>query len=195
MKITVNKLIDSIKKLGFEVFEDDSKPFNLNIVGVRSNDNTPNTFNDELHVFWNFRGNWSHLIFTITTDPGLYWLLNPMNPNGTIIMYAPQQVRGAYKNGLHKGKLALEQVKPMKYWRDDNKDTQLDSLGKIYEEDASTNLHGAGANSFVVGKYSAGCQVVANDNEYDLLLHITKEAEKIWGNSFTYTLITEDNIL
>lgn len=183
-------IINRMKELGHLVFEDDAKPFNLNIVGVRSKDMTPDVFNDELHVFWKFRGKWSHLVFEITTDPGLYYLQNPMNVDGTIIM-APQQCLGAYKNGLHKGERALEQKKPMKYWRDNNKDNRYDREGEIFEEDASTNLHKAGKDSTVVGRWSAGCQVVASETDNDLLLYITHRAEKYWGNSFTYTLIEE----
>lgn len=175
---------------GHVIFEDDTKPFNLNIVGVRSEDMKPNVFNDELHVFWKFRGKWSHVVFEITTDPGLYYLQNPLNVDGTIIMF-PDQYRGVYKNGIHKGNPALEQIKPMKYWRDNNKDNRYDKEGDIFEENAKTNLHGAGNNSTVVGKWSAGCQVVASEDDNNLLLYLTTRAEKYWGNSFTYTLIEE----
>ena len=186
----LSELKDRMNKLGHVIFEDDSKNFNLNIVGVRSRDMTPNTFNDELHVFWKFRGKWSNVCFAITTDPGLYYLKNPINVDGTIIM-KPGQYFGAYKNGLHKGERALEQKKPMHYWRDFNRDKVLDTGGKTFKSNAKTNIHGAGKNSTLVDKWSAGCQVVANEDDFNLLLYLTHKAEKYWGNSFTYTLIEE----
>lgn len=188
--MNTEQLIEKVKRLGHLVFEQDSKPFNLNLIGVRSKDMTPNTFNDTLHVLWKFRGHWNHLKFAFTTDPGLYYLQNPINVNGTIIM-VPDQYRGVYKKGFHKGRPALEQVKPMKYWRDSNRDGKLDPIGEIFEEDASTNLHDAGINSTQVGKWSAGCQVTASDYDFDLLMYIVDKAVEHWGNSFTYTLIEE----
>jgi hypothetical protein len=189
----LDTIIKTMHSLGHKVFTDDSKPFNLNIVGVRSDDMTPDVFNDSLYVFWKFRGLWNHLTLAFTSDPGLYYLHNPMNVNGTIIM-VPGQYRGVYQKGLHKGDPALRQVKPMKYFRDNNKDNHYNMSGKIYESIAYTNLHRAGENSTVVGKWSAGCQVVATDEDMELLMYLVEQAVRYWGNSFTYTLITETNL-
>jgi len=188
--MTRDKLFNLMRAKGHVIFEDDSKPYNLNLIGVRSNDKNPDTFNDELNILWKHRGKWCHLVFTMTTDPGMYYLKDPINVDGTIIM-VPGQYGGAYKNGLHKGKPALEQKNPMRYWRDYNRDEVLDTGGEIYKSVAKTNLHHAGKDSTFVGKWSAGCQVVANRDEFDFIMYLTFKAEKYWGNSFTYTLIDE----
>lgn len=189
----LDTIIKAMHSLYYDVFTDDSKPFNLNIVGIRSNDMTPNVFNDSLHVFWKFRGLWNHLIFAFTTDPGLYYLQYPINVKGTIIM-VPDQYKGVYQKGLHKGKPALRQVGKMKYWRDNNKDNRYDLSGHIYSSVAYTNLHRAGDNSTVVGKWSAGCQVVASNDDMELLMYLVDQAVKHWGNSFTYTLLNESQL-
>jgi hypothetical protein len=74
---TIEQVIKTMTKLGYKVFDNDSKPYNLNIVGLRTADMTPNTFNDWEFVFWKYRGSWEGMKFPITTDPGLYYLKNP----------------------------------------------------------------------------------------------------------------------
>ena len=60
-------LIKAMIKKGYEVFESDSKPFNLNIVGVRDSSPKTNFFNDSLSVFWKYEGQWNMLTFQATT--------------------------------------------------------------------------------------------------------------------------------
>ena len=90
MELLVSKIRKILKDKDYLVFEDDSKNFNLNIVGVRTNDNTSNAFNDWMVIFWKFRGYWNNMIFPITTDPGVYWRENPMNVKGTAILQEGQ---------------------------------------------------------------------------------------------------------
>jgi len=72
------------KRKGYKVFKAYRK---LNIWGIRSKNQSPNKFDDELHVFFNnSKGRipkWKHFVFPVTTDPGTYWLNNPMNAQGT----------------------------------------------------------------------------------------------------------------
>ena len=76
-------VITAIRKKGYDVFEQDSKPFNLNIIAIRSNDPKVNVFNDHMHLCWKYRGQWNDFNFPITCDAGLYWLNNPMSKLGT----------------------------------------------------------------------------------------------------------------
>ena len=51
----------------FEIF---SRPFELNIVGLRSKSVIPNRFDDEIHVFYKVSTlKWQYHIFKATTDP------------------------------------------------------------------------------------------------------------------------------
>jgi hypothetical protein len=194
MNIKLDNLRIALRQKGYKVFEDDSKPFNLNLVGIRTKDETSNSFNDWMVIFWKYAGNWSQMIFPITTDPGLYWRENPMNIKGTAVL-KEGQYRGMWKIGKHQGKYeALRQVKPCTVLRDANKDGKIDFTG---EEDTGLfgiNHHRAGSHSTRVDKWSAGCQVQPNRVLYDIEMALFKAGAKEWGNSFTYTLIHERDL-
>jgi len=199
---------DFIKKCytkhGFSFFEG-IKLFNLNIWGIRSLDLETDKYNDLIGVSWIYGNKVSHHVFNGTTDTGLYYLNNPMNSKGTAIVVHNKQYRGVYALGRHgigtAGEHeALRQVKPMDYWRDNNRDNYRDiETGQIYTEIAYTNLHSRppGATMLAtIGKTSAGCQVIASPSEFhNTFIPIIKEAIKYWGNSFSYTLFFERDLL
>ena len=174
---------------GYKVFESDNKPLNLNYVGIRDTSGV-NKFNDWLVLFWKYRGQWSSFYRPATTDPGTYWLNNPMNVEGTAIL-KEDQYRGAWKLGKHKGYDALVQRKEVTVIRDGNKDGILDLAG--YEETGffGINHHRANAKneSVQVDKWSAGCQVTSDPHLYDIFIQLCKESEEIWGEGLTYTLL------
>jgi len=69
----------------------------------------------------------------------------------------------------------------------------------VHEGIYGINIHRAtsrvGGESVQVDKWSAGCQVMANNSEFKTFMEIINKAAKIWGNSFTYTLINSDDIV
>lgn len=194
-KITIDKIKSVFKTKEYSFFENDSKNYNLNIFGVRSSDMTPNAFNDCVCLAWKFKGVWNLKVYDATTDPGLFYLEKPMNVNGTAIM-VPGQYSKCYEVGLHKGYTALRQVKPMKYYRDTDRDKSFDLTGKIYEEIGFTDIHHASetGKSSVVANWSAGCNVIADIKDWKEFIGICQESVKVFGNSFTYTLINESDI-
>src|SRR3954465_12199928 len=119
-----NKIKALLRFKGFKLF---SRPYELNIVGLRSKSILPNRFDDELHVFYKINATkWEYHIFKITTDPGTFWLKNPMQPQGTAIM-AEGQYQDAYGIGLHRGQYkALVQSKPIMIMRDYDRNATLD---------------------------------------------------------------------
>lgn len=195
---TIEQIVKTLNTLRYKVFDNDSKPYNLNIVGLRTADMTPNVFNDWEYVFWKYRGSWEGLKFPITTDPGLYYLKNPINKDGTAIV-KPGQYPGLWMRGLHLGKYtALKQVGNISVYRDANRDGQYDISGKVYTgNDFGINNHRAVENgrSIMVDKWSAGCQVFEDYYQFEIFMRIVTEAEKNWTNSFTYTLITEQQLV
>ena len=52
------------------------------------------------------------------------------------------------------------------------------------------NIHRSSASrtSTKIGKFSAGCQVLANPDEFDLLVSLCDRAAELYGPRFTYTL-------
>ena len=175
---------------GYKVFESDKKPLNLNYIGIRDTSGV-NKFNDYLVLFWKYKGQWSSFYRPATTDPGTYWLNNPMNVEGTAILKEGQH-RGAWKLGKHKGYEALVQRKEVTVIRDGNKDGILD-LDSGYEETGffGINHHRANAKneSTQVDKWSAGCQVTADPHLYDVFIKLCQESAEVWGEGLTYTLL------
>jgi hypothetical protein len=41
-----------------------------------------------------------------------------------------------------------------------------------------------------IDKYSAGCQVFANANDFSVFLQLAERHKTLYGNSFTYTLLS-----
>lgn len=190
---------------GYKFYENDIKPYNLNIIGWRTDDMESYTYNDYMTVSWKYKGSIHHHVFQCTTDPGLYYLKNPMQVAGTKIM-KPGQYLNAYKLCGHgydhgckghgsKKRKCLREVKPINFYQDGNRDGKydLDDNNVVYVN-ASANIHdpwGEKEEGDEVGKDSAACQVLVSEH-YDILIgndnSFVSEAIKYWNNSFTYTL-------
>ena len=70
--------------------------------------------------------------------------------------------RGAYQIGKHKGYRALQQAKPIDFYRDGNREGRLNTSSQAVEPAViGANIHRSNADrpSMRVGKWSAGCQV------------------------------------
>lgn len=185
----------AIRSKGYVVFGDE-RGYDLNIFGIRTNDSQSNSFNDLVGVMYLFDNKWNCFYFPATTDPGTYWREHPMNVDGTAIL-VPGQYRGAYKVGEHKGYPALQQQKPLKVYRDNNKDKVLNmDPASIKEGMYSINIHRSSHlhPSTQVNKWSAGCQVIQDPLQFEFLISLARKASEIYGNSFTYTLLTEDDL-
>lgn len=186
----LSRVKEILKEFGFTLY---TKPYQLNIVGLRSKNVDSNSFDDEIHVFYTKRdGKWNYHIFPATTDPGTFWLNNPSYPQGTAILAQGQNVN-AYAIGLHRGKYeALVQVKPVTVIRDYDRDAILDfNNGKTEKGNFGINIHRAessGSTNFI-DKYSAGCQVFKDANDFYAFIQLCKLHAKLYGNSFSYTLI------
>lgn len=171
------------------------RPFELNIIGIRSKEVKPNRFDDELHVFYKvapFR--WEHHLFKITTDPGTYWLENPMQPKGTAILKQGQYI-DAYSMGMHRGLYtALVQVKPVSVIRDYDRNAVLDfNNGKEEKGMFGINIHRASRSGTTVSvdRNSAGCQVFENASDFETFMRLCERHRKLYGNKFTYTLFDD----
>jgi hypothetical protein len=123
-----------------------------------------------------------------------------MKKEGVAIL-KPGQYRGSHKIRLHAGKYeALGQKKPVKVYRDNNRDDNYDLLEENVQEGLfGINIHRAtgrsGKTSTQIDKWSAGCQVIANNDDWHKFLGVCKNSSDIWGNSFSYTLIESKDIV
>lgn len=179
---------------GYTVFED-PKGYDLNLFGVRTADVQSNTFNDWVGVMYVSEGVWNFFAFPATTDPGLYWRLHPMNVDGTAIL-KPGQYRGAYKYGIHRGYPALQQQRDVVVYRDNDRDNYLHVDEDTTEKGIfGINIHRASskAPSKAVDRWSAGCQVLQDPIHFAFLIELVRKSTSIYGNSLTYTLLTEND--
>ncbi|MCD9019142.1 hypothetical protein [Parachryseolinea silvisoli] len=170
-----------------------TKPYQLNIVGLRGKSTVPNKFNDEIHVFYRTdAGNWNYHVFNATTDPGTFWLNNPLYEQGTAILATGQYV-DAYALGMHRGLYeALVQVKPVTIIRDYNRDSVLDFNNGVRQTGFfGINVHRAESSGTTqaINKYSAGCQVFQTADDFATFIAVSKLHIDRHGNLITYSLI------
>ena len=177
-------LLDFVAAEGYAVFEKGT--YNLNIIGLRTKGSDSNKFDDRICVVYKDENGWVTRTWEATCDPGLYWREKPMNVAGTAIM-CEGQYRGAYKIGKHRGKYdALVQTGGrVTVWRDSNRYEKLDH-GDPSDGYFGINIHKAGRESENVDKWSAGCQVFANESDFKEFMSICKKQQ--WP-TFSYTLI------
>jgi hypothetical protein len=186
----LSKIKGLLRFKGFKLF---TRPYELNIVGLRSKSVLPNKFDDELHVFYMVNAaKWEYHVFKITTDPGTFWLNNPMQPQGTAILAEGQYIN-SHSLGLHRGQYkALVQAKPITIMRDYDRNAVLDFYnGKKESGQYGINIHRANkvGTTKSVDKNSAGCQVFANASDFEQFLKLCEQHKSRFGNAFSYTLI------
>jgi len=202
MSIPTRQQIEAaVKAKGYKWFKNGD--YNLNIVGVRNGETgneVTNKFDDFLTLSYKVDGEWNYHCFDATTDPGKHWVENVMNEDGVAIL-KENQYRGSHKIGLHQGKYeALRQQKPVQVYRDNDLDGNYDLLEENIQEGIfGINIHRAtkweGKKSTQIDKWSAGCQVIAANDDFRLFMEICNKAKDTWSNSFTYTLINTNDLV
>jgi hypothetical protein len=197
---TRQQIETAVKAKGYKWFENGD--YNLNIVGVRNGETgtkVTNKFDDFLTLSYKVDGEWNYHCFDATTDPGKHWVENIMREEGVAIL-KENQYRGSHKIGLHQGKYeALRQQKPVQVYRDNDLDGSYDLLEENIQEGIfGINIHRAtkweGKKSTQIDKWSAGCQVIAANDDFRLFMEICNKAKDTWSNSFTYTLINTNDL-
>lgn len=203
MDATLKKLIETtdfqglFERKGYAFFT--NSDFNLNIIGLRDLREgriQRDKFNDALICIYKVNGVWQKKIWPATTDPGLKVLKAPTTSNGVAIL-VPGQYRSTYAIDLHNGKYTAlcQRRKPVRVFRDKNKDNMLDfDPNTIQEGMFGINIHRANISgeTLNVSNWSAGCQVFAHAADFNEFMSICQKAKEMYGNSFTYTLLTTD---
>ncbi len=201
---TREQVESTVKSKGYKWFEDiNNKGYDVNIVGIRNSKTkgrVTNAFDDCITISYKIDGEWQFHCFPCTTDPGSHWVKNILSEQGVAIL-KPNQYRGSHKLRLHQGKyLALGQKKPVTVYRDNNLDSNYDlDESKTETGIFGINIHRAtgrsGGKSTRIDKWSAGCQVIADNDDWHQFLDICQSAREIHGNSFSYTLIESKEII
>jgi hypothetical protein len=190
----IDKIKVAMKAKGYAFFENGD--YNINIIGIRNSDTgnkVTNVFDDLLTVSYKIGDVWHFKKWAATTDPGTKGVKEFHNAQG-VARLVPGQYRGSHAIGLHQGKYeALKQGKPVKVYRDANKDMTYDTK-LITEGIYGINIHKAGADSTYVENWSEGCQVFKKSADFDEFMALVKKAATLHGNSFTYTLLESKDL-
>jgi hypothetical protein len=197
MNFTREQVEAAVKAKGYAWFEDASnKGYDVNIIGIRNastGQTVTNVFDDALTISYKENGVWKFHSWAATTDPGKKGVKEYHNAAG-VARLVEGQYRSSHIIRLHQGKYeALGQNKPVKVWRDANKDLVYDE-NKIQEGVFGINIHKAGADSTYVENWSEGCQVFKKSADFESFMKICRKAKDIHGNNFTYTLISSSDI-
>jgi hypothetical protein len=196
-KYTREQIEKAVLDKGYKYFYNND--YNLNIVGIRNS--TPgrsvtNIFDDHITVAYKVNGAWIYEEWMATTEPGKKAVLQYTNPNGVAIL-VPGQYRNCYGIRLHAGQYeALGQNKPVKIWRDKNKDMVFDFVDEVTGV-FGINIHRSNptTESTYVENWSEGCQVFKKVKDFNKFMSLCRQSRNIWGNEFTYTLIESKDIL
>ena len=179
IKYEIDEIKNEFKRLNY-------KWFDFHFVGIRSKKNEQNIFDD---TFCLINGN-DIKHFSCTTNPGTFWLLNLMNKKGAALL-KPNQYVDTWAFGNHLGQYkAFIQIKPVEVFRDANLNSIAEESKVIDKGIFGINIHRASSNfiSKFIDKWSAGCQVINNPNDFKLVL---SDAERTKLKLFTYTLLNE----
>jgi len=204
MKYTREQIAEVMASKGYKYFTDDNnKGYDVNIIGIRNSETkgrVTNAFDDTITIAYKANGEWQYHEFNCTTDPGTAYMDNPILENTGCAILKPGQYRGSHKIRLHGGKYtALGQKKDVTVYRDNDRDGNYD----LNESKTDTGLFGinihratgrSGGKSTRVDKWSAGCQVIADNDDWHEFLDICQTAREIHGNSFSYTLLESKDI-
>ena len=184
-------LLSVCRSKGYVVFTKD-RDYDLNIIGVRSNNRTPGLFDDRIYVIYRELGEWIEESYEATTDPSMEQHLNPTNNKGVAILKAGQY-RGVWTLDMHRGKyLALcQRGAVVTVWRD--RDMNRTSNHRNLDTGwFGINLHRAHPYHLVATTkhYSSGCQVIRSPADWARLLSLcTLQAENGLGSKYSYTLL------
>ena len=166
----------------------------LCLIGVRAIEQG-DVFNDVLFAVTIEHVTYVVKKYAITTDPGVYYLNNPLHPKGTLIL-----AEGVHKNlfrlGKHRGLYtALVQANPTTVIRDNDKDNKLDFDSKRDFGMFGINMHRATANGVAtkVGNFSAGCQVFKNADLFNE--EFIPFVQSFKQTTFDYVLLNESDFV
>lgn len=185
------KIIDYMKAQGYRIRA-------LNIVGVEGINPDFSLNSDEFDVFNDVICIVSDdgevkLALTATTEPGQHYTDNPMNPNGAARLCFGQY-KDAYVVGQHFNQYPalVQEAGMVSVARDGNADGTRsgDMVDTGY---FGINIHTTsdyaddGYRPYDIGRWSAGCQVIQNSNEF---YHEFMPMVMGFGNkTYDYTLI------
>lgn len=154
-------------------------------------DTTADKWNDSVLILAHDGVEWDILAFyRATTEPGRHYVVNPLNRNGGACLDLGFH-KGLWRFGQHRGYRALSQAGKVRLRRDRNKNHRRDDAITI-EQGNGINLHTSKTSGWrgsysetSIGRWSAGCVVIPNPNEFKELLSILEKSPQYRQNRNT----------
>ena len=187
---TTDQILDRVESLkSFKTI-----PVGYWIVGVRSEEDAPNKYDDKFYLF---NGEQFVKVVTGTTNPGTPILEGGFlkyNRVGAAVVKSDEWYYNVWAYGLHQGKMpALRQVGNFIVFRDGDKDGKSEEIGApIVGSGYGINFHSISNDITVkkigenIGGWSAGCQVINNVEQYSMIINMIKNQTRV-----TYCLLKE----
>lgn len=196
MKYTKEQIETAVKSKGYAWFE--TGAYNVNIIGIRNattGNKVTNLFDDSMTIsFKDESGIWKFYQWDATTEAGKKGMLQG-KAKGGVARLALGQYRGSHMIRKHQGKYdALCQKGELTVIRDGNRNLTYEDLLTEKGEGFGINIHHAVENSTYVENWSEGCQVFKKIKDFNEFMKICYKAKELHGNSFTYTLISSEDI-
>ena len=170
---TDKQLIDEVEKL--PMFKGWLK--GIYDIWVRSNEDEFNKFDDKVYTFECLKDGEKPLFIMVctgTSNAGAEGLLHfdKYNALGCAILKSNTIIYNSHSYGKHKGKYyAYVQAKGFPYFRDGNKNTKAEEIGKEYSNIIGANCHKAGVHSTEIGGWSVACLVRNDLKQYETWLN------------------------
>ena len=199
------KLKQSITNKGYSFFDDGD--FNLNFIWVRNDLHATNHFTDDLHIAYKENDEEKVLSVKCTTKPGLKGsLLNPLTvagATGTAVI----------KEGFYRGAWQFidsykqfstypffQQIKPINYWRDGDKDLEIDLIQEQNNKLFGTHFHRMSnvadkrlVEQFEINQWSLGC-LGCPLVEWDRVISLMRKAVPIWGTIISASIVNPSDL-
>jgi hypothetical protein len=185
---TTAQLLEKVREIdGFKGY-----PQEYWLLGVRSNEDIANRFDDKFYLFL---GEQFVLVTSGTTNPGTPTLMQfeKVNKKGAAVLNADKWYYNVWHFGKHQGKVdALLQLgAPVEVYRDTDKDDDSEEQGVLDRGYFGINFHPntykpSAPKTNVIGWWSAGCQVVNDLNTYKRIITMCKPQKVV-----SYCLINE----
>lgn len=172
------------------------------ILGVRSNEDTPDVLDDKFYLF---KGKTFLKVTTGTTNPGKPALVNgwkKVNKDGAFVIKSDYWHYNLWQYGLHQGKIPalLQTGAQVVGYRDNNNNDKAEETGNIVKGWFGINFHFNSytiakgkiwqnikhITSWIIGGWSYGCQVLNNYEDYKYFIDLCGTQSKT-----TYCLINE----
>jgi hypothetical protein len=199
----INRILAMMRARKYVVF---SRPYELNIIGIRNAKTDPNKFDDVINVIWkDDKGKWNGKEYKATTDPSTIYLERggyKDSKTGTAILPQGQYlnkwtIRGHGTTKYEALGQGLTKETEICVYRDYDRNSTLNfDIDSKSCGNYGINIHRAkkgGAddgkgNTETIGVYSAGCQVFQNYYCFQEFMEMARKQRDLYGNKFSYTL-------